>query len=163
MGTDAICATPAEPIRVIAALTIAPRSIVLNCELRLVGRAREVHSDGVIGIAEGGVFGTPARSNAGVFGPGRIAAADAVLGLREEGFVAGVRGEGLGLHGIAVAHNGPFARGVLGFSRTGQAGRFLGNVEITGPLKKQGAHSRLTILSIQRISTCSTPPSNRRI
>jgi hypothetical protein len=54
---------------------------------------------------------------------------------------AGVRGYGVGLDGIGTvgaAHNGSFAIGIYGLSRTGYAGRFVGNVEIIGTLTKSG-------------------------
>jgi hypothetical protein len=53
----------------------------------------------------------------------------------------GVRGYGQGLNGTGVvgaAHNGPNATGVYGYSRSGSAGWFVGNVTIHGLLTKSG-------------------------
>jgi hypothetical protein len=112
----------------------------------IVGRGIGAHSDGVIGIAEGGTNPNASRPNAGVFGLGRVQNADGVYGLSNTSGGAGVRGHAFGNNGIGVvgaAHNGRVPLGVLGYSRTGQAGRFLGDVQITGTLFKTVAAFRI--------------------
>jgi hypothetical protein len=112
----------------------------------VVGAADGPYSDGVIGIASGFAPGSIPRPNAGVFGLGRVHNADGVYGLSDTSGGAGVRGHGFGNNGIGVvgaAHNGSFPLGVLGYSRTGQAGRFLGDVEIIGKLFKSVAAFRI--------------------
>jgi hypothetical protein len=110
------------------------------------GIASGENSDGVIGIAQGGTLREASRPNAGVFGLGRVQNADGVFGLSDVKVRAGVRGYALGVDGTGVAgvaHNGPNAFGVAGYSSTGLAGYFSGNVRINGTLFKSVSAFRI--------------------
>jgi hypothetical protein len=69
---------------------------------------------------------------------------DAVQGVTNTVFGAGVHGNSTGFNGTGVfgeANDGSEAWGVFGLSTTGFAGMFFGNVQITGDLNVNGAKS----------------------
>ena len=100
----------------------------LNC-VGVLGKTSEYQSAGVKGVATGsesvGVLGqTSEHQSAGVKGVATGSESVGVLGQTSEHQSAGVKGVATGSESV----------GVLGQSETGIAGRFLGNVEVTGDI-----------------------------
>jgi hypothetical protein len=73
-----------------------------------------------------------------VFGP-NVDPTEAIRGFSVSRGGVGVVGEAAGINGtgvLGVAHNGPASRAIFGYSKGGNAGRFLGTVEVVGTLFK---------------------------
>lgn len=103
----------------------------------VAGRGNQKSGYGVSGSGDTGVQGF---GHTGIQGYGQVAVSGSSLGSTNVGGL-GVLGSSEQLDGIGVtgtAYNGPKAVGVYGRSSTGSAGKFVGNVSVSGILTVSG-------------------------